>query len=333
MVVPCLNEAGTIRQLLDSLRRQTCPADQLEIIVVDGRSIDGTRRVVEEFAKLNPGLALRVIDNPGKSIPRALNLGLAEAKGAFVVRLDGHSTPQPDYVDRCLAALIRTGAANVGGIWEILPSAETWIARSIAVAGAHPLGAGDARYRIGGPEGEVDTVPFGAFRREWLDRVGQFNELLLSNEDYEYNLRLRQAGGVVWFDPKIRSGYLAKPDLRSLALQYWRYGYWKGRMLRMNLASLRWRQALPALFVLVLCMLLFSSLLLRLASAAPLGVVATYLIVVLVAGAIQAARRRDPSLLFGFPVAISAMHFSWGTAFWIGMAGLASRGPTHDPRA
>ena len=322
-----------MRQLLDSLRRQTWPPDHLEIIVVDGRSIDGTRGIIEEFARANPELQLRLIDNPMKSIPRALNLGMEEARGAVIVRLDAHSIPRIDYVDQCVSALNRTGAANVGGIWEIRPSAGTWIARSIAAAGAHLLGAGDARYRIGGVEGEVDTVPFGAFSREWLNRVGQFNELLRSNEDYEYNLRLRQAGGVIWFDPRIRSEYFTRPDLRSLVLQYWRYGYWKGRMLKLNLASLRWRQALPSLFVLVLLVLGLSSVLNRSARAALLAVVATYLTVVLVAGAIQAARRRDPSLVFGFPLAIFAMHFSWGTAFWIGMAGLASRGPTHDPRA
>ncbi len=149
---------------------------------------------------------------------------------------------------------------NVGGVWEIQPGATTWIARSIAVAAAHPLGVGDAMYRLAATASEVDTVPFGSFRRTLIEQIGGYNESLLTNEDYEFNTRIRQANGRVWLDPSIRSVYFARSTFKELVRQYWRYGYWKWRMLRHFPDTVRWRQALPPLFVLSLvCLLLFRS--------------------------------------------------------------------------
>jgi len=183
--------------LLEAIRRQTYQLNEIEVIIADGMSDDGTRDAIQDYASQHPELSIRLIDNPQRIIPAALNVALKAAKGNVIIRLDAHSAPKPDYVERCLAVLEETDAANVGGVWEIQPGAETWIARAIAAAASHPLGAGDARYRISGHPGPVDTVPFGAFRKDWLERVGPFNEDLLTNEDYEYNARIRKAGGVV----------------------------------------------------------------------------------------------------------------------------------------
>jgi GT2 family glycosyltransferase len=289
--------------------------DELEVVIADGISTDGTREAIQDYASQHPELNIRLIDNPQRIIPAALNVAIEVAEGHVIIRLDAHSAPKPDYVDRCLDALEETGAANVGGVWEIQPGAETWIARSIASAAAHPLGAGDARYRISGEPGPVDTVPFGAFRREWLEKVGPFNEELLTNEDYEYNVRIRKAGGVVWFDPSIRSIYFARPDLRSLARQYWRYGFWKVRMLRLYPGTLRWRQALPPIFVLstvILAALALPFLLARLLLAVQLG---AYLLITTCASVMESIRRKDMELILGFPPAIWTMHFSWGAGF------------------
>ena len=275
--------------------------------------------MVTEFAGRYNDMMVRIVDNPARSIPRALNLGIRAATGRLVIRLDAHAAPRSDYVERCVATLKRTAAANVGGVWDIQPPADTWIARAIAAAAAHPLGAGDARYRTGGPEGPVDTVPFGAFDREWLERIGPFNETLLTNEDYEYNLRLRQAGGVVWFDPSIRSTYFARGTLRELVRQYLRYGYWKGQMLKRHPSSLRWRQALPPLFVLGIVMLGVLAPFAEWARILLLLQLGLYLIATAGAGLIRAARLRDLSLAIGMPIALWSMHLSWGAAFWVGI--------------
>jgi hypothetical protein len=212
-------------------------------------------------------------------------------------------------------ALDEKRGQNVGGVWEIRPGNDRWIARAIAAAAGHPIGVGDARYRFTDQAGYVDTVPFGAFKRDLLDRIGMFDETLLANEDYEFNARVRQSGGKIWLDPQIRSAYYARSNLRALAKQYWRYGYWKRQMLRRYPETLRWRQALPPLFVLGLIVLALAAPFLRLARWALLGVAALYGLVLLLAGFQLAFRHKDPAMALGVPLAIATMHFSWGAGF------------------
>jgi len=335
LIVPCYNEVRTIGGLLQAIAAQTTPLGELEVIVADGRSSDGTREAVRAFGESHPELRLQIVDNPARTIPAALNAAIAHAGGEVVIRLDAHSAPRPDYVQRCLETLARTQAANAGGLWDIRPGADTWVGRGIAAAAAHPLGAGDARYRIHGAEGPVDTVPFGAFKRRWLEKVGGFNEALLTNEDYEYNVRIRRAGGVVYFDPAIRSSYTARPTLRGLARQYARYGYWKARMLLRFPGSLRWRQALPPLFVLSSAALAAGAPFSALAGSTLALGWAVYVIILLLFGAVEIIRCRRLDLLLSFPLAVATIHLAWGGAFWAGLvSGLAGRqpGPAADGR-
>ena len=218
-----------------------------------------------------------------------------------------------------METLNRTQAANVGGIWEIQPGLPTWIGQSIAAAAAHPLGAGDARYRTSGTEGPVETVPFGAYRRVWLDRVGGFNEELPTNEDYEYNVRIREQGGVVWLNPAIRSAYLARGNFSQLRRQYARYGFWKARMLLRHPASLRRRQALPPLFALSTLALLVGAFFDPIAFRGLAIVWGAYAAVLFVTGLREGIRRRAPSLAVGLPLALATMHLAWGGAFWWGL--------------
>jgi glycosyltransferase involved in cell wall biosynthesis len=319
VIVPCYNEAATIGLLLEAVAHQDCGRGALEVLLADGMSQDATRQVATEVAGRYDDFALRIIDNPERNIPAALNRAIEAGRGDVVVRLDAHSIPAPDYLRGCLEVLEATGAANVGGQWEIRPSAPGGIGRSIGEAGSHPLGAGDARYRTGGRAGPVDTVPFGAFPRPWLEAVGGYDETLLANEDYELNLRLRRAGGVVWFDPRIRSVYFARRNLPALARQYFRYGFWKGRMLLRYPESLRWRQAAaPAL---VLTSLTLAVLSLWVPPAAPLVALewVVYAAVLLVCGVERAVRRNDVHLVWGLPAALATIHWTWGAGFWWGI--------------
>jgi len=315
VIVPCYNEEATIASLLEAIAGQTFPLNDLEVIIADGLSTDRTREVIQNFAEAHPELTVRLIDNPKRIIPAAINTALDHGRGEVIVRLDAHSIPYPEYITRCLEVLERTGAANVGGAWEIVPSNQSWIARAIAVAASHLLGAGDARYRYSGRPGEVTTVPFGAFRRDWIERVGRFDESLLTNEDYEYNHRIRKAGGVIWFDPAIRSIYYARGDLGSLAKQYLRYGYWKAVMVIHNPTSIRWRQALPPMFVLLFFTLVLTAIWFSLARILLALYIGAYFLVTFIAGMIEAFRRKDAGLVIGFPCALWIMHFTWGGAF------------------
>jgi succinoglycan biosynthesis protein ExoA len=216
-------------------------------------------------------------------------------------------------------ALVSNKGENIGGIWEIRPGKPGVIAAAIAAAAAHPFGVGDALYRYTTTAAYVDTVPFGCFWRHTLEEIGGYDETLLTNEDYELNTRIRQRGGRIWLDPAIRSVYFARSTLGALARQYWRYGYWKVQMLRRYPGTLRWRQALPPVFVLSLLGLAVLAVFWSLAGWALLTEVALYL-VVLLAGAIPAARRAgDWRLTAGIPLAIAVMHICWGSGFLAGL--------------
>ncbi|MCB2214263.1 glycosyltransferase family 2 protein [bacterium] len=315
IIIPCFNERGTIQPLLDALNGQTYPQADMEVVIADGGSTDGTQAAIGAWQAEHPELSVVLTENLAKSIPAALNVALKASRGAMIVRLDAHSEPRRDYVARAVRALEEGRGQNVGGVWEIRPGNARWIARSIAAAAGHPIGVGDARYRFTDQAGYVDTVPFGAFRRDLLDRIGMFDETLLANEDYEFNARVRQSGGKIWLDPQIRSAYYARGSLQALAKQYWRYGYWKRQMLRRYPETLRWRQALPPVFVLGLAVLALAAPFLRLAHWLLLAVVGLYLLVLLVAGAQLAFKRKDLAMLLGVPLAIATMHFSWGAGF------------------
>src|SRR3972149_3077580 len=206
IIVPCYNEETTIRHLLDSVLAQTYPRAQMELIISDGMSTDRTQDVIAMFQKEHVTLAVRVVENSTRTIPSGLNQAIRESRGEIIVRLDAHSMPFREYVERCVAAHESNKGDNVGGVWEIRAGADGWVAESISFAAAHPLGVGDAMYRLNAKAGVVDTVPFGSFRRSLIDKIGFFEETLLSNEDYEFNTRVRESGGVVWLAPSLRSG-------------------------------------------------------------------------------------------------------------------------------
>lgn len=323
IIVPCYNEESTIRHLLDSILMQTYPRAQMELIISDGMSTDNTRAVIAEFQKENADLSVRVVENSVRTIPSGLNQAIRESRGEIIVRLDAHSMPIPEYVERCVAAHESNKGDNVGGVWEIRAGADTQIAKAISFAAAHPFGVGDAMYRLNAKAGAVDTVPFGSFRLALIDKIGAFDETLLANEDYEFNTRVRESGGTVWLDPSIRSVYFSRSTLRKLANQYWRYGFWKFKMLKRYPHTLRWRQALPPVFVLSLIILIVLSLPAVFARYFLAAQLTFYFSLLSLAGLKLAIEKRNWFLIFGLPLAISTMHISWGMGFlWSGISSL-----------
>lgn len=319
VIIPCRNEEKTIHLLLEALAGQNFSQSEMEVIIADGMSTDQTRPVIQEFQAAHPKMNLQVVDNPKKIIPSALNTGILASSGEVIIRMDAHSIPSPDYITRCVQALDAGIADNVGGVWDITPQNNSWIARAIATAAAHPLAVGDAQYRYSSQAAYVDTVPFGAFKRELIDKIGFFDETLLTNEDYEFNTRIRQSGRRIWLDPQIRSVYYARKNLKELAQQYWRYGFWKAQMLRRYPETLRFRQALPPLFVLSLVLLPLFGLRYRLFWSLFLAELVLYGVVLLSVGIQLAVKNKDFLLVPGVPLAIATMHLSWGASFIIGL--------------
>lgn len=327
IIIPCYNEEATIHKLLEALRAQTYPLTQMEVVISDGFSTDGTRDVIAGFKKQNTDLSVRVVDNKAKTIPSGVNQAIRESSGEILIRLDAHSMPIPEYVARCVEAHQAGKGDNVGGVWEIRPGADTWVAESISFAAAHPLGVGDAMYRLNAKAGAVDTVPFGSFRRELIQKIGAFDESLLANEDYEFNTRVREAGGTVWLDPAIRSVYFSRSTFGKLAGQYWRYGFWKFKMLKRYPHTLRWRQALPPVFVLALLTLIVLSLGLTVARVLLALQLFVYFFVLGLAGLRLAMKTRKGFLFWGLPFAIATMHIAWGMGFlWSGILSMFKNG-------
>lgn len=315
IIVPCYNEQATIRILLEAVRCQTIALDTLEVVIADGQSTDGTRAEIDAYRREHPELEICLVENHQRNIPAGLNRAIEAARGLYVVRLDAHSAPAPDYVENCLADLQAGLAENVGGVWEIKPRGGGIMQRAIAMAASHRLGVGDALYRYASQPGYVDTVPFGSFCKETFDRFGTFDESLLTNEDYEFNARLRQQGGRVWLNPRIRSIYYARPTLATLAKQYWRYGFWKFRMLRRYPQTIRWRQALPPVFVLSLVVMTILAVFWTPARMLLALELALYF-AILVAACVGIARQeKDWRLSLVVPAAIATMHLSWGSGF------------------
>lgn len=331
VISACRNEAPHIREFLDSLLAQEPTPEGCEIIVADGMSTDGTRMVVEEYARNR--LEIRVIDNPGRFVSSGLNAAIRAARGRIIVRMDAHTIYAPDYVRRCVEVLEETGADNVGGAARTAPNG--WIHRSIAAAYHSPLGCGGARFHDVGFEGWVDTVTYGCWRRETLEELGLFDEALIRNQDDELNHRLIQSGGRIWQSAKIVSWYTPRSSLSALFRQYFQYGFWKVAVIRKHKVPARWTHLVPGLFVagqIALPLLAMLALILGAATLAmtAFGVFAmmnlAYLLAVLTSS-IAAAKSNGWDLLPALPVTFAVLHFSYGLGFLWGVTTFGLRGP------
>ncbi len=319
VVIPCYNEERYIDKALDQLVGQY-DSTRYEIIVVDGLSEDGTRAVIQKFQQRHPETRVRIVDNPAKNIPTALNLGVAAATGDIIARMDAHAVPCDGYIQRCVVVLKQGRTGAVGMPCLVRPGADTTMARAIATAVSHPFGIGDAKYRLGagGPAQEpVDTVAFACFRKSLWKELGGFNEGLLTNEDYDFNYRIRQSGREVILDRSGHCDYFARTSLRSLGTQYWRYGGWKAEMIRLQPGSMKLRHAIAPLFVLSVIVLALASLFWTPAIFLLVAELSIYLFAAIVAG-LHSVKRLEGSkamLVVLMPVVFATIHITWGSSF------------------
>ena len=316
VIIPCFNEEKNIAQTLNALVQQTYPPDCLEILVIDGLSTDRTRAIVTDYANAHPQTNLRLLDNQRRIIPAALNIGIQRAKGDYIVRVDAHVIPSNNYVQRCVELLQSGIADNVGGCLTYALADDSPVARAISYAIGHPFGVGDALYRYAQKAVFVDTVPFGAYMRTLFDKVGLYDEELQTNEDYDLNYRIRRGGGKVYLSPDIVSTYIPRSSFSALANQYYRYGWWKVKMLRKYPSSLRWRQMVPPAFVVAFVTLGIGSLIAWPLAFLWFALMAIYLSMCAIVTA-QIMRRRRCGLRVGvfLPWAFVVVHFSWGLGF------------------
>jgi succinoglycan biosynthesis protein ExoA len=318
VVMPCYNEERFIGMALQNLAHQF-DNERYEIIVVDGMSEDRTRHVIEEFKRSHPEISVKIVDNPVRSIPAALNLGIARADGDIIVRMDAHAVPSQGYVRRCVDLVCSSEASVVGTPCRVCPGADTLVARAIALAVSHPFGIGDAKYRLRqgkAAQESVDTVAFGAFDKALWHELGGFNEGLLTNEDYDFNYRVRSQGGVVLLDRAEHCDYFARSTLAQLAKQYFRYGGWKVRMIKLHPRSLKLRHLVAPLFVVSIILLALAGLWWKTASWLLALEMATYLLLALLFGWQIARRARGGiAMMLLMPLVFFTIHCAWGGSF------------------
>lgn len=318
VVIPCYNEERFIGKALEQLADQF-ESDRYEIIVVDGLSDDRTRAVIDEFRKRRPDLAVLLVDNPDRNIPTALNLGIAAARGNIIARMDAHAVPSNGYIRRCVEVLQAGTVGAVGVPCLVRPGADTVVARAIAAAVSHPFGIGDAKYRLGSggpPQEAVDTVAFACFRKSLWKELGGYNESLRTNEDYDFNYRVRRSGRQVILDRAGHCDYFARTTLKALASQYLRYGGWKAEMIRLHPRSIKLRHLVAPLFVASILVLGIVGIFWKPAWWLLVLEVVTYLTCALLAGW-QAAKRSSEGLamVLAMPLIFATIHLSWGSSF------------------
>ena len=323
---------------LDSIVNGDYPTDRLEVLVVDGMSADGTRAIAEDFARRHP--FVRVLDNPRRITPAALNTGIAAARGELIAWMSAHNRYARDYLTEAVRHLQAYGADNVGGVLVTVPREQTLIGRAIARALSHRFGVGNSYTKIHVKEPMwFDAVFGGCYRREVFDRVGLFNERLVRGQDMEFHIRLRKAGGRILLAPSVVSYYYARADLASFWRQNWNNGVWAILpFLHSTVMPVSWRHLAPLGFVLGL----LGSALLALVSPAGrwllAGLGGTYLAATLAASVHVAWRERDPRYLAVMPIVFPTLHVAYGLGSLWGVAEaariLVSRArpahPVHD---
>lgn len=313
ILVPCRNEGDFIGPCLDSILANDYPVDRFEILVLDGMSEDATRDIVRRYAQKYPNLKL--VDNPQKTTPFALNLGIRLSRAEVLMRMDAHSVYAKSYIRKCVQALDHYSADCVGGIWKVVPRTRTLFGLGVPQALSHPFGVGNAQYRYveGGEPRWVDTVPYFCMRKSRLIELGLFNEKLMHGQDMEFSLRLQQAGGRILLLPGVVSHYYARSDARSFGWHNWRNGVWAlVPFAHSNIIPVAWRHLVPLVFVgSILGALVLGYWMPQLLWVAA-GLLLSYGLVALAASVQIALREHDIRYVFVMPVVFVLLHVPYG---------------------
>ena len=322
VIAPCRNEREHVVAFCDAVAAQVLPPGvDLEVLVADGRSDDGTRdKLLRRAAE---DARFRMVDNPGRIVSTGLNRCLAEARGAVIVRMDLHTEYDDDYIAECLAALERSGADNVGGPW--CAEGDGGTSDAIAAAFQSRWVAGGARSRDLDHEGRVDTVYLGCWPRATFERYGNFDETLVRNQDDEHNLRIVRGGGKIWQSARIVSRYRPRATLGQLFRQQLQYGYWKPFVMRKHGQAAALRQLVPGAFVAAMALLGVLGLFWPAARSGFVGLGNLYTVYVLMAS-VAISHGAGWSTLWRLPFVIATTHVAYGLGTLRGWYDALTRG-------
>ena len=318
VICPVFNEEKFIEECIMSIIEQDYPQDMMEVLFVDGRSTDKTREIIERYMRQYP--FIKLLDNPERIVPYALNRGLEAAKGEVIMRLDGHCTYPTNYISELVRYLYQLNADNVGGVWNTQPAKDTPICQAIAQASSHPFGVGGSMHKIGASKIiETDTVPFGCYKREMFEKTGLFDIDLVRNQDDEFNGRLHNLGGKIYLIPQVIINYTARDTLCKMRKMYYQYGLYKPLVNKKLGAPATIRQFFPLVFLLLLIIggtaSIFSPFILH----AYTTFLVLYLFIGIVVGSMSAIRMHQPLLVLLMPYVFFNIHMSYGIGYLVGI--------------
>jgi len=304
VILPVLNEEKYLADAVNAILAQQYDG-KLEVILAIGPSQDRTLEIAQQLHMNDPRVV--IVDNPSGRTAAGLNLAIASSQYSVIVRVDGHSNIPNNYCNLVSEILESTGAVNVGGV--MAAEGQSLFERSVARAMRSPLGVGASRFHTGGGAGEVDTVYLGAFRKEALLAVGGFDERFTRAQDWELNFRLRQAGGVVYFDPRLVVTYRPRSTIKALAKQYFEYGRWRRVVSRRHQGTVNYRYLAPPFTVVATTLSLLFGLLISPVLFIP---ALTYAVFILIASGIIGKSMGE---ILCLPTILLTMHISWGLGF------------------
>lgn len=315
IICPIYNEEKYIDSCINSILQQDYSKNDLEVLFVDGMSSDKTRKIISGYSSKYP--FIKVLDNPLRIVPPAMNIGIRAAKGDIIIRLDAHAIYPERYISELVSNLKKLSADNVGGVCRTLPVNNTIICRSIAIALSSSFGMGNSHFRVGATEvRKVDTVPFGCFRRSLFDKIGLFDEELVRNQDDEFNGRIIKNGGTIYLLPHLVIDYYARDTVKKVSKMFYQYGLFKPLVNRKLGSPATVRQFFPMLFV-AGCILggilsFFSNVLFYIY----LSVLIVYLLLAVIFS-LKDGRNilLVPALIYTY----LTIHMSYGWGYWVGI--------------
>lgn len=324
VIMPIYNEEKYIKDCVESLLTQDYPKDEMEWLFVDGGSVDRTKEILAGYQEQYSDL-IKVFDNPNKTVPYAMNIGIANSRGKYIVRLDAHAEYNKDYISKCIYYLDTTDADNVGGVAETKSKGE--IGQSIALMLSSQFGVGNSQFRTNGKNGYVDTVPFGAFRREVFSKYGGYDERLTRNQDNEMNFRIRKNGGKIYLSRDIKLAYYCRDSISGIAKMALINGRWNVITMRLCPGSMGIRHFVPLAFVLSLFVLGIGSIFIPIARWLLVLELILYLMLDIIFSIKQAGTIKEfIHLIVLFPI----FHISYGLGSLKGISCLCSKEYTND---
>ena len=304
VILPVLNEEKYLEDAVNAILAQQYDG-KIEVILAVAPSEDRTLEIALRLHMNDPRVV--IVENTSGRTAAGLNLAIAASQYSIIVRVDGHANIPNNYCDLVSEVLETTGAVNVGGV--MAAEGKSLFEKSVARAMRSPLGVGASRFHTGGSAGEVDTVYLGAFRKEALLAVGGFDERFTRAQDWELNFRLRQAGGVVYFDPRLVVTYRPRSTFKALAKQYFEYGRWRRVVSRRHQGTINYRYLAPPFTVAAT----FLSLILGCLVSPFLFIPAlVYAVFILIASLVIG---KSVGEFLCLPTILLTMHISWGLGF------------------